>query len=124
MKKIILSCRIVIGFIGNSAKADGPTDGTRDLLNAISLCDTANNPLEGLKKLGGNLFGTAYTNQNSRLAPDFKTITVTAISSPNTVNRAIMASDRQVGVITISMGYESKGMVDRLLVCKMTIQKN
>jgi len=118
MKKMNLLLAVMA--MSSIAYADGPRNGTKDLLNAISLCPSPNNPLEdGLKKLGGNVFGKAYANDDRVTGSVL--INVRAIESLNSLNKAIMASDREVGAISLTVRYENKGF-DRPLKCELSVQ--
>jgi hypothetical protein len=119
MKKV--SLLLALAAVSSIALADGPRDGTKDLLNAVTLCPSPNNPLDdGLNKLGGNLFEEAVSNDDKNTGA--VTITARTIASPHSVNTAIGASDKQTGSITLKVGYKKSGF-NNLLTCELTTKK-
>ena len=108
------------------AKAELPggfAEGSQDLLSALTLCPSPNNPLtDGLQAVGGNLFADVLsTTKDHELG--FVTIRAKLVSSLHARNLAIMAPDRIVGSLELKMGYEHTSNHDRPLVCHLTVTK-
>jgi hypothetical protein len=94
-----------------SANAFADEAGYQQLLNAITICPSAQNPSLGLAQLLGN----SYSNVNL-VGP--KTVTAEILYDPTLINPLSMQPTRLMGNIRIEMSYPAPGYG---LVCKLTV---
>ena len=105
--------------------AEDCCEAMSQLVRAITLCPTPNNPLtDGLQKLGGHLFQNVQIRRSTPSAPSVF-ITADVIWSMHDLNTAIMAPTFGIGKIELEMGYRraSAGGVDNLLYCVLKTSK-
>jgi hypothetical protein len=105
--------------------AENCCDAMSQLVRAITLCPTLNNPLtDGLQKLGGHLFQNVQIRHST---PSVSSVFITAdvFQSMHSLNTAIMAPSFRVGKIEIEMGYRRAGDagVDNFLYCVLKTSK-
>ena len=94
------------------------------LVDAITLCPSPDNPLDGLRSLKGNLFRNVSAHIDAK-NPHTVGITTDVILSGHTSNRSIRTPDFRVGIIEIEMGYRRSGVggMDDKPYCMLKIQK-
>ena len=106
-------------------RAEDCCDAMRQLVRAITLCPTPNNPLtDGLQKLGGHLFQNVQIRRSTPSAPAVF-ITADVMSSLHDLNTTIMAPTSGIGKIELEMGYRRAGVAgnDDVLYCVLKTSK-
>ncbi len=113
MKFLISLLLLLTAF---STPAVSLAQGSFTFLDAVSLCQDNDNPLVALYIASAHRFGEVTTTINTDGSTTFS---VPAISTPHTLNQAILAPDTILGTIVVKMYYK-KQQADMPLICELT----
>lgn len=118
MKLILLI--VSVACFGGLAHASEVSSGFNEMLQAITLCQSPNNPLtDGLVVLKGDLFADVKSSGN--VLQNTLIISAQAVASPNSRNLSISAPNQIVGEVIVKLRYERLGVMDRPLKCELTL---